>query len=419
MRGIRPIFLSCAVVAWVALSGCRTVSVVALKRTDVRVELTNQMVATLDRQEHYFDSPDSRLAFAERLHEIAAATEEPGAFYSAIANELATLGEGHTGLVGSASVPFSETIPPVAILEVDRQFVIAGVAPGIEGGGLKTGDLLLEIDGVKASVALDQRVSVTPGSTPHGQRARAVATVLAGRTDQPARVRVRGTDGADRLCYPLRFLLEDAGVERVRFGFLPERVRARRISPSCVYVAFPDFHPDRREQFEKIVRAARDIPTMVLDLRGNPGGRIRTLQRVAGLFLDEAVPLLTMREGTQEEKVVARLSALTYAGRLRILIDERTGSAAELLAAALRDLGRAELLGRPTAGSTRSRQSVMLPGGVLFHYAGTTEFLRRDGTRVEGVGVAPDVTYQPSRDILSAGVYGDPYRDPLVRLAAR
>jgi C-terminal processing protease CtpA/Prc len=98
-------------------------------------------------------------------------------------------------------------------------------------------------------------------------------------------------------------------------------------------------------------------------------------------------------------------------------MDERTGSAAELLAAALHDLRRATLYGRPTAGSARSRLSSLLPGGVVLHYAGRAEFLRRDGRPIEGQGVAPDVFFRPSRADLAGGVYGDPERDPAVRLA--
>ncbi|MFI5404077.1 MAG: S41 family peptidase, partial [Planctomycetota bacterium] len=108
-----------------------------------------------------------------------------------------------------------------------------------------------------------------------------------------------------------------------------------------------------------------------------------------------------------------------YRGSLRVLVDGRTGSAAELLAAALEDLGRAKVYGSRTAGSARSRLTLALPGGVLLHYAGRAEFLRRDGGAVEGVGVVPDVPYEPARDELARGVYGDPFLDPLVRLAAK
>jgi carboxyl-terminal processing protease len=207
-------------------------------------------------------------------------------------------------------------------------------------------------------------------------------------------------------------------MDRFRFGFLQERVTAVQLSPSVAYIALPDFGPERQRALEDALRAMRGTPRLVLDLRGNPGGRIRTLQRIAGLFLDDPETLLQLAEGDRRETLRAIPGPVRFRGSLRILVDGRTGSAAELLAAALRDLDRAEVYGSHTAGSARSRLSLALPGGVLLHYAGRAEFLRRDGGQVEGVGVAPDVACQPTREQLARGGYGDPFLDPAVRLAA-
>ncbi|MHC4550503.1 MAG: S41 family peptidase [Planctomycetota bacterium] len=395
--------------------GLRTAA--ALRDPDVRVELSGELMATLERQDHYFASEAERRAFELRMRRVAQGSRDAASYYRAVSDALADLGEGHTGLVGSAQVPFSSTIPPAALLESDGQPVVAGVAPGVEGGGLRPGDVILAVDDLPAAKALDARLRTTAGSTPHARRARAVANLLAGPTRDPARVRVRGVDGRERLCYPLRFLLDDEGTDRFRFGFLARSVTAQRITASAAYVALPDFHPDRYRELAQALRILQALPTLILDLRGNPGGRIRTLQRVAGLFVDEPVELLLLKDGELLEPLRAAPGPLLYRGELKILVDERTGSAAELLAAAFADLGRATIYGRLTAGSARSRLSSLLPGGVVFHYAGRAEFLRRDGRPIEGVGVGPDVVYRPARVDLAGGAYGDPVRDPGVRLA--
>jgi carboxyl-terminal processing protease len=306
----------------------------------------------------------------------------------------------------------------VAIVEADGLPVVAGAAPGVEAGGLRPGDVLLEVDGAPWEKALERRIAVTPGSTQHGRRARAIANLLAGPTRAPARVTVRGVDGRTRACFPLRFLLDDEGMDRFRFGFLPETVTAVRVNPATAYIALPDFNPERVQELEEALRGLGILPCLVLDLRGNPGGRIRTLQRIAGIFVDQPVDLLLLAEGARREPLRAIAGPVHFRGSLRVLVDGRTGSAAELLAAALQDLGRARVYGSPTAGSTRSRLSLALPGGVVLHYAGRAEFLRRDGRPVEGQGVAPDVACEPSREELAREVYGDPFRDPAVRVAA-
>lgn len=403
--------------ALLLLPACTTVTARALEDPDVRAQVSHRLVVTLDEQEHYFADRAAVEAFAAELRSVANRTTDATSYYRAVADRLATLGEGHTGLVGSAEVPFSFTIPPVAILEVEGQPVIAGVAPGIEGGGLRPGDLLLEIDGVPAPQAMERQLQVTAGSTLHGRRARAAGNLLAGPTDTPASVRVRGLDGRVRHCFPLRFLLDDEGEDRFRFGFVPQRVRSAKLSSTAGYLALPDFQAGRYEEFAEALRPLRGLPVLVLDLRGNPGGRIRTLQRVAGVFTDSDVKLIELWDGDERESIRAKTGATRYRGELEILVDERTGSAAELLAAAMQDLGRATIHGRTTAGSTRARRSATLPGGVVFHYAGRAEFRRRNGDAIEGVGVHPDVVALRTRESLADGAYGLPQRDPAVRLA--
>ena len=399
------------------LVACRVSGPRSLEEESVRLELGRRVVATLDRQEHYFKHDVTRATFVRRLEGIARTTDDATDYYRELADALASLDEGHTGLVGSAKIPFSATIPPVAVLDLPEGPVVAGVAPGIESGGLQPGDLLLRIDGREVSEILDEQIHRTAGSTAHGRRARAVAHLLAGPTGEPARVDVLGLDGRERICFPLRFLLDDQGRYRQRFGFLPEDIRVQRIDAATAYIGLPDFEPGRAEELIDALEALRALPVLVLDLRGNPGGRIQTLQEIGGIFFEEPVPLLRMRLEGREETVESTAGRYTYRGVVRVLVDARTGSAAELLAAALQDRRSARVLGRATAGSTRSRRTARLPGGVLFHYAGRAEFLRLDGGAVEGVGVLPDVAFLPTRAALAGGTYGDASADPAVRRA--
>ena len=397
--------------------GCRAVGPQALENESVRLELGRQVVTTLDRQEHYFGTPEAKEAFLVRLERIARTTRDAEEYYRALSDALATLNEGHTGLVGTAAIPFSDTIPPVAMLELPEGVVVAGVAPGIENGGLRPGDLILEVEERAVGQIIEERVSQTAGSTAHGRRTRAVAHLLAGPTGRPARVRVRDLDGRERICYPLRFLLDDEGRYRQRFGFLPEGIRAQRADAATGYISLPDFEPGRDEEFIEALQPLRAMPILIIDLRGNPGGRIQTLQRVAGLFFEKPTELLSMRQGGRREAVSSTQALEIYRGAVRVLVDSRTGSAAELLAAALQDQRGAVVIGQRTAGSTRSRLTARLPGGVLFHYAGQTEFVRLDGRPVEGVGVEPDIAFRPSRVCLAKGHFGDAPRDPAVRRA--
>ena len=402
----------------VFLAGCRLAPAAALEDEEVRARVADRMVATLEKQDHYFGDEADRRAFADRLRAIARSEEDAYSFYRKVSHALADLNEGHTTLVSSVEVPFLETVPPASIVEVDGEAVVAGTAPGVEGGGLRPGDVIVEIDGLEANRALDERIGRTPGSTEHGRRARAIANILAGPTGNPARVRVRGMDDRVRDAYPLRFLLDDGGMDRFRFGFVRETVLGMRLDLATGYIALPEFRDTHLEPFSSTLQLMNVLPRLILDLRGNPGGSIRVLQKIAGHFVAEQSELVLLRDGEREATFSAIASVPRYEGRLYVLVDERTGSASELLAAALQDLGRARVVGRRTAGSTRSRLSTMLPGGVVFHYGASAEFRRAGGERIEGVGVVPDVVVDPDREALAAGSYGDPLRDEAIQRAS-
>jgi len=375
-------------------------------------------MSTLDKQEHYFGKTMERDEFEGQLESIARSTRNAEAYYRALQGVLAGLEEGHTALVGSATIGFAYTIPPVALLELPEGIVVAGVAPGFQSGGLEPGDLIVSVGERPTAEVLDEMIAITAGSTVHGRRTRAVAHLLAGPTGEPAQVRVIGVDGEERACFPLRFLLEDRGVSRQRFGFLPEHVLVSKLDAATVYVMLPDFEPNRPDELFAALEKFREMPTLVLDLRGNPGGHILSLQRIAALFFPGHPEILRLRVGRHMEPVHAAEAPFQFEGEVRVLIDCRTGSAAELLAAALRDGIGAKLIGRTTAGSTRARRAARLPGGVSLYYASQAEFQRRDGGRVEGVGVAPDIHFLPTREQLADGDFGNSGADPAVRHAA-
>ena len=127
--------LLCALVA-----SCRLAPAKSLRESDFRAQVGHRVVTTLDKQDHYFSTEGERDRFHERMGVIARSTEDAASYYGAVSRALASLGEGHTGLVASRQVPFGDTMPPIAILEIDGYPVVAGCAPGIESGGLKCGD---------------------------------------------------------------------------------------------------------------------------------------------------------------------------------------------------------------------------------------------------------------------------------------
>ena len=145
---------------------------------------------------------------------------------------------------------------------------------------------------------------------------------------------------------------------------------------------------------------------LILDLRGNPGGLVDSVDAVAGVFLPEGTLIST---GTRryhffgpQRFVATRDAGMTFNGRVVVLVDARTRSGAESLARALQYYHRATLLGTHTAGQVLGVDvEIALADGGLLRVA-TLDMHAADGLRLEGRGVQPDVKVVGARHQLTA-----------------
>jgi carboxyl-terminal processing protease len=128
--------------------------------------------------------------------------------------------------------------------------------------------------------------------------------------------------------------------------------------------------------------------SLVIDLRGNPGGDASAAIELAGDFLraGELVVTMTDVDGDNSDYLS---SANLYALPLTIVIDGRTASAAELFAGALRARHRARIVGARSYGKGEAQAIVAsAEGGALYGTVGRFTF--SDGTSVEITGIEPD-----------------------------
>lgn len=150
---------------------------------------------------------------------------------------------------------------------------------------------------------------------------------------------------------------------------------------------------------------------VVLDLRGNPGGRLLEADAVLSCFLprDRVWATRTTRAGRAIPLRTAGgcgdLEGPT-ANEVAVLVDANSRSAAELTPAALQEAGRAVVVGQPTAGSVLISQDSRLPDGGRLSLS-RSDFVTAGGVRLEKRGVTPDLT-APAAD---AGGDADPVLD--------
>ncbi|RME57268.1 MAG: S41 family peptidase [Caldilineae bacterium] len=137
----------------------------------------------------------------------------------------------------------------------------------------------------------------------------------------------------------------------------------------------------------------------ILDLRGNPGGLVDAAVDVASLWLDDQ-PVLVQRQADGEEKVfTAAVGDPSRGAPLVVLVDGSTASAAEILAGALQDHGRAVLVGQPTFGKGSVQLVHDLVDGSSLHVT-TAHWFTPAGRALEGAGLTPDVGVEEGADPL-------------------
>lgn len=142
---------------------------------------------------------------------------------------------------------------------------------------------------------------------------------------------------------------------------------------------------------EALVRGSQLGATgWIIDLRGNAGGSLEAVQRVAGLFLGSRPIGYRVDRSRRREAVNALGTAMVQPNVPKVvLVDRDTGSGAEILAAALREYQVARLVGTTTSGSVGVAQVFPLSDGSAVQLT-VQRFLSASGQQLERVGVRPD-----------------------------
>jgi carboxyl-terminal processing protease len=141
-----------------------------------------------------------------------------------------------------------------------------------------------------------------------------------------------------------------------------------------------------RGEVERLV--AEGATGIVLDLRGNPGGLLPEAISIASIFIEDG-PIVSVQERDAERRnYSARGDALAELP-LVVLVDKGSASASEIVAGAVQDNDRGDIVGTSTfgKGTVQTIQTLDSGGGVKFT---TAEYFTPSGDSIEGVGVQPD-----------------------------
>jgi C-terminal peptidase prc len=176
-----------------------------------------------------------------------------------------------------------------------------------------------------------------------------------------------------------------------------ELVSGEKVSPKVGHLRILGFGPDVPQKVAAILTDFQKsgIKSLVLDLRECPGGSIDAAREVAGMLMGSA-KFAVLKERDPSRKLVDR-AVLATAGSTRfnaasisVLVDSGTAGTAELLAAALREQGKARLVGSTTFGDGTEQEMTRLDNGAGFSVT-RARMLTSKGIEFDRRGLKADV----------------------------
>ena len=260
----------------------------------------------------------------------------------------------------------------------DCRLVIVAPLEGspAEAAGLRPGDVVAQVDG----------------------------STLDGLTPDEARDKIRGKKGTTVV---LRIEREDTApfeVSITRDVIHQREVITEDYADGDVgYIRLTGFSENGAQRFVDAVEEALDKgqTQLIVDLRGNPGGFVTAARRVASVFVDEG-PVFWEEDADGKQTPTGALEGDGIATDsdidVVVLIDRGSASASEIVAGALRDTGRATLIGETTYGKGTVQQWIELDndsGGVKLTVA---KWLTPDKHWIHNVGIVPDIVVEVPAD---------------------
>lgn len=260
----------------------------------------------------------------------------------------------------------------VVLEDTEVGLTVQTVLPGspAEDAGLEPGEQIVSVDGTDVrdtpSGAVIDRVRGPEGSS--------VELGLEGGSQGPRQVRV------------------------VRAQLNIPNIESRQLERGVGYIALRQFTDDVgdrvRDAAERLL--AEGSRAIVLDLRGNPGGYLPEAVAVAGVFVSDAEVVRVGADVDTARQYRTGKEATAEDLPLAVLVDAGSASASEIVAGAVQDLGRGEIVGTTTFGKGTVQTISALRDERGIKYT-TARYFTPSGDSIDGRGVRPDLVVEGQR----------------------
>lgn len=193
-------------------------------------------------------------------------------------------------------------------------------------------------------------------------------------------------------------LAEPAEVEIVRDEISVDSVTWKTRDDGVAVITITMFNEDTVRLFDKAVKEVLNAGSqrLIVDLRNNPGGFLDGAINIAGYWVDGQTAVMEEVRGERQQLAAAGPNKLAGI-RTVVLVNGGSASAAEILAGALQDYDKAELIGEQTFGKGSVQEYHELPDGSAVKIT-VARWLTPLGRSIDKEGITPDQVIAPSEN---------------------
>ena len=284
--------------------------------------------------------------------------------------------------------PHSTYVPPVDFTEqreaVRREYGGLGIEIQSEGGLVKVNYAIEDGPAYKAGIRGGDFITAVDGTDIRGKSLDDAVSGMRGLKGEPVTVTVLSPNKASRDIVVVRDTVRGRAIRH-------------RVEQGVGYIQLETFNNDRLTQdteraLDLLNAEMGKLDKLIIDMRGNRGGLLTESVSISGLFLNGGEVLSARgRDASDNERYNAEDGQLYPDAKIVVLMSPGSASAAEIVAGALQDRGRAVVLGRRSFGKG-SVQSVIPLGpeeGAL--RLTTQKYFTPSGQSIQGRGIMPDL----------------------------
>lgn len=170
------------------------------------------------------------------------------------------------------------------------------------------------------------------------------------------------------------------------------------------YIGITQFSEDTSKDFKREIEKLQkeNINSIIIDLRGNPGGIVDTAAEVADILLPEG--MIVYAKDKNKNTVFEFKSDKNFVDLpLVVLINQGSASASEILAGAIRDYNRGTIIGKKSFGKGIVQSAMRFPRGDGIKLT-TSEYFSPKGINIHKIGIEPDIEVDLEKDIKGIGI---------------